>query len=89
MSRKLHQSLEKRQRSPVFWARDVERYIELASGACAAPEYFMAADPAGASLERLQDVVRRFGELLSVWGELVNAARMLRAAGTTMVEAII
>jgi hypothetical protein len=93
MSRHLHESLEKRQRSPGFWARDVERYIELASGACATPDYFMAANPAGqgsgASLERLQDIVRRFGELLSSWGEMVNAARALRAAGTTMVKPII
>jgi hypothetical protein len=71
---------------PAFWADDVRRVLRGIQLASAKEESFGASDlreacgneAPGALLQRL---VRRFGQLLRYWPEMMEAARDLRARG--------
>jgi FkbH-like protein len=82
----LGERLEADGRAYPWWAADVARYRELLLAAMARDGYDAPLDldgGRGPSLARAQgrDVVRRFGELLAAWPDLVSVARELRAAG--------
>jgi FkbH-like protein len=69
-----------------WWAADVTRYRDLLVAAMKRDDHDAPLDLAGGggaveARARGREAVRRFGELLSAWPDLVTAARDLRAAG--------
>jgi hypothetical protein len=80
-------------RSPAYWARDVERAMAviraaLPRAALAHPDDLGQAfgDPGGR--EVFQRLVRRYGELLQVWPEVIEAAKELREKGVRLATAV-
>ncbi len=73
-------------RSPAYWAADCDRHITDMLAAAVDPTFGTPVDllpgrtPATA-LALAQHLVQRFGELLIVWPDMVDAARSLRANG--------
>jgi hypothetical protein len=71
---------------PAYWAEDVRRVLNVLRDALPAPLYPVPGDLAevvGEDEARSlgQRLVRRFGQLLQAWPDMVQAARDLRARG--------
>src|SRR5262249_11251757 len=71
---------------PGFWAGDVQRALVALREALPTRQYALPVDLGadardGAGIEAVQKLVRRFGELIAIWPDLVDAARQLRAQG--------
>jgi hypothetical protein len=71
---------------PAYWAEDVRRVLAGLREDLPRPDYAVATDLRAAYGEEqaralLPRLVRRFGELLQVWPDMVASARELRARG--------
>jgi hypothetical protein len=74
---------------PAYWAGDVQQLLGALRHALPGPDYPVPRDLAerfGTAGARalLQRLVRRFGELLQVWPDLVAAAKALRGRGVRL-----
>jgi hypothetical protein len=71
---------------PAFWASEVQRDIEAIQAAVTKPGYVLPIDllpqhqPEQEILAQTQDLVRRYGELLSWWPDIIERARALAAS---------
>ena len=82
----LEEELQLQEDAPDFWVGDVEAYLGELRQALRRPDYIIpydvpAAGDADEARRRSQRLVRRFGELLRVWPDMVEAAGRLRAEG--------
>jgi hypothetical protein len=82
----LEAALETHGNAPAFWVRDVQRTATLVRESLTRPSLAHPADLVGTFGEQearlvMARVVRRFGELLQCWPELVEAAVALRREG--------
>jgi hypothetical protein len=78
---------------PAFWADDVRQLLAVLREALPGKDFTSPPDlaeafGADAACARLQRLVRRFGELLQVWPDMVEAARDLRARGLRLAGAL-
>jgi hypothetical protein len=83
--------LRRHRREPAYWAKDIDRTAEVLRDAIAAPSFAYPADLVqrfGEAEGRamFQRQVRRYGELLRRWPDLVLAARELRERGVRLVD---
>jgi len=83
---RLEREVRERDAQPPYWASDVRRFIDLLRRSLIRPEYLTPLDLLyGRSLEQAAEMsralVRRFGEVLSAWPTMTDAARELRARG--------
>jgi hypothetical protein len=86
LATRLQTVLGKYRGEPGFWAADVQRTLASLRAAVPSLQYALPVDLGadareGEGVEALQTLVRRFGELISVWPDLVHAAGQLRARG--------
>jgi len=80
------ETLKRHEFQPSYWADDCRRHIEAYTNAITQPDYVIPQDLLdGRSPEEArrlsQRLVRRFGELLAAWPDIVEAAKSLRARG--------
>jgi hypothetical protein len=80
---RLQTLLAKYRGEPGFWASDVQRTLATLREALPARQYavpvdLQAAASDGDGLAALQQLVHRFGELIVLWPDLVDAAKQLR-----------
>jgi hypothetical protein len=78
---------------PAFWAEDVKLLLATLRQALPSPSYEMPCDLSAASgaedaRPRFQSLVRRFGELIQAWPQMVEAAREIRARGIRPAERV-
>ncbi len=71
---------------PEYWAEDARRLLAMLRAALPAEDYVVPYDladafGADAARPRMQRLAHQFGELLSLWPEVVGAARELRKRG--------
>jgi hypothetical protein len=77
---------------PAFWAQDAKQFLTALRKALPDPQYVAPVDLAEAfgadqAGERLQRLVRRFGQLLQCWPDMAEAAKELRARGVRLAVA--
>ena len=73
-------------RKPEPWARDVETMMSYIEEHVGNPDFFLPAELRDGSeplviLERLRELVRRYGELLTAWPDIWHAAKRIHHAG--------
>lgn len=76
--------LEEKRSAPKYWRKDMERYIATLQDAVTQREFFVPSDLEGSLEERekmLQDLVGKFGRLLTHWPDMMEAALHLRWEG--------
>src|SRR5262249_553064 len=83
---RLEREVRERNDQPPYWANDIQRFMDLLRHSLVRPEYLVPLDLFyGRSLEQAADLsrslVRRFGEVLSAWPSISDAARELKARG--------
>lgn len=69
---------------PEYWKKDLEEYLSVYRSKICEDDFLIPWDLPGSREERLglfQDLVRRFGELLIAWPDILSAARDLKARG--------
>jgi hypothetical protein len=77
-------------RRPAYWARDLEAYMGLRREAMAADDFAVPRDlacPGWSRTEILahtQEIIRRYGELLRAWPDVIAATKRLRAQGVRL-----
>lgn len=89
----LHGQLHTYGGSPVYWADDVSRMIELISRASSADDHLVPRDlrqgrDAGAARALSQELIAKYGEVLVAWPALVAAAKRIRDKGCPLAEAL-
>ena len=82
----LEATLKAHRASPPFWAKDVEAYLAAVRESLTVDDFWLASDlREGRSKQEVLALMRRlilkFGELLKVWPELLQAARSLKNKG--------
>jgi hypothetical protein len=82
----LENQLVRQQYAPRYWADDVQKYATLLRQAQANRDYSVPLDlvpgrSVDAARQLTRDLVRRFGELLYWWPQIVATAKKLRASG--------
>ncbi|MEO7328718.1 MAG: hypothetical protein ABI193_09085, partial [Minicystis sp.] len=87
----LEEILRRFQHKPDYWARDVERAAQVLREVIETPSFAYPADLVARFGEaegraRFQRQVRRYGELLRCWPEMIEAARSLRRKGVRLVN---
>jgi hypothetical protein len=79
----LEHLLQAYERTPDFWAKDVERYIDVLHATLKDESYGLPPDnhdhDIGGSYRRAQHLVFNFGQMLYWWPEIVDVAKSLRA----------
>jgi len=85
--------LAKHHGEPVYWAEDVESFIERLNdftvrGPIAAPRELLASQSPEQAIESCRRGVRRFGQLLQWWPVIWDSARALREKGIRLARPI-
>jgi hypothetical protein len=83
---KLQSHLNEYNREPEFWASDVDMCVAAIEEAMESKESIVASDlcpyfPEEVARPLLQRLIRRFGELLTIWADLRQAAQELQDSG--------
>ena len=76
---------------PDYWRNDVMRYLASARESAAKPDFFVPVDLPGSPAERLaafRQQVLAYGQLLTHWPALVDAARAMKNKGDTLARPI-
>jgi hypothetical protein len=64
---------------PAYWAQDVRRFCNALQDAITEPDFLRPPEiPGGDHQRRMQDYIRRYGELLAAWSEVVSCAKDLQ-----------
>jgi hypothetical protein len=87
----LEEDLAAHGNQPVYWATDVQRFVESLREAMATDAYFVPEDlPSDRSDEEgihlARRLVGRFGDLLEWWPAIFERGRALQASGTQLVQ---
>jgi hypothetical protein len=87
----LEEDLAAHDNQPIYWATDVQRFVESLREAMATDAYFVPEDlPSARSDEERMNLtrrlVRRFGDLLEWWPVIFDRARVLQADGPRLVQ---
>jgi hypothetical protein len=87
----LAELLRQYQGLPVFWGRDARQLLARLQEALPCRQYVVPSDlravaEEGETGKFFQRLVRRFGQLLHCWPDLVEVARMLRIRGIRLAE---
>ncbi|MCK6547308.1 SDR family NAD(P)-dependent oxidoreductase, partial [Myxococcota bacterium] len=92
---RLRAHLARHSDAPVYWRRDLSRFVELLETSLDVPERWVPLDvrvKVGSSeraLQTVQLVIARLGALLRAWPALFEAARTLRARGEGMARPLV
>ncbi len=91
--RSLHGLLRMYGREPAYWAADCDRYMQTLLDSVTERGYVIPRDlQAGRSLDEArrlsQSLIRRYGELLLLWPDILETARLLRAKGIRLAEPV-
>jgi hypothetical protein len=78
-------------RQPAYWADDCDRYLADLVASTMEPAFGIPVDLLDGrspddALARTMDLVRRFGELLMLWPDVVDAAELLRSKGVLLAQ---
>ena len=89
----LEQILKTYREQPHYWAEDLKRTMGVLRDALPKDDYLVARDLSTGRTdvevqELTQRLIRRFGQLIYHWPEVVGAAKRLRAEGIRVAEAI-
>jgi len=89
----MEEHLQAYQQSPAFWATDLRRYIDTLRQASMRTEYWIPLDlvdgrSSDDTRRTAQCIVRKFGQLLIWWPDIVEVARELRAEGQRLATPI-
>lgn len=93
LARHLERQLQAFGGEPDFWANDVKHVLAVLREALPSRQYVVASDLREAfgsdeARGRLQGLVRRLGQLLHCWPDMVEAAQELRARGQRLAEPV-
>jgi hypothetical protein len=70
---------------PCYWVADIRRFCNELEAAIVKPVFLIPPElPGSDSQGRAQDYVRRFGELLAAWPEIVDCTKELQRRGTAL-----
>jgi hypothetical protein len=77
--------------APSYWVDDVGRFLDQLESAVQAPDFGVPSDLVAGrtpneTLQLAQQLVRRYGELLTAWPTVMAAAQRLRARGIRLGE---
>ena len=86
---KVEQLLKTYWRKPEYWAVDCEQYVKDLLELAVKPEYGVPADlrlrkTTEETLALTQRLVRKYGELLIAWPDMLEAAKHLRQKGVVL-----
>jgi hypothetical protein len=78
-------------RRPAYWAADCDRHIASVLRAATEPSFGIPVDllegrSSSEALGLIREMVRRFGQLLAAWPDVVDAAATLRSRGITLAQ---
>jgi hypothetical protein len=74
---------------PMCWSRDVIRQLDRVEATVNSPNRLLPTDaPAGCTSDDLQTLIRLYGELLTAWPNIWNAAKTLSARGVRISEVL-
>jgi hypothetical protein len=87
---RLDHTLETRRGKPDYWAKDVRKFMQVARESATLPDFHIPLDLRLAcntdeAAQLMQEMVRRFGLLLYLWPDLVDATKLLQQREISLV----